>query len=690
MATQKKYICGFCARAFTRSEHKQRHERSHTNEKPFHCLYCTSAFVRRDLLQRHCRTVHNIKLLLNSQANGIDPGTVIATAANKRKREKEVSPTSPETRHSSVGSNLNLNFSKTANGSLSSSASSSLSSASSTTSTSSPSDLIHLLSITKNLSTLLDARDYQMTNVNDSFLIGYTILLHQPYSLFGSINKDLISFLNSNLTTNSIGNEHSKLFDFKLCLIYAILSVGSCNNFNDFRLDDDESVSNQFLKKSWNILISNLIPNYTSLNYQLEILKNLFVVTYIYLKFNNNHLIVDYLDETVYIILENLISNNQQDIINSTNNSQLFWNIYILLSNIKINSKPPKSFNFFLKNYLPNTQIPLWQSMFNYSKSINFLEDDLINDIIILTLSNELNSIKYNNQLMIYDLNNSLHNAIILINKSIKKNENHHIINDHYDLFKIFKKKMIIGSPVKFKDILNSYVFKISNKYHWNILMISLREYNFQAPDSSNLNLNYNFNFHQLINLNLNTSFANFSNFLFEFFIIPTNTKNNNLINLKSTFSLINNNLGIVSFPLIFQSQFLKFNNMIDSSFNLKKFNLIDKIQLNDLLIEWYLTINKILINLIQYKKQCQLSSIQIDDELIDNNYILQCLLYLLNNQEINSIDINSLDWLLLIINKVNLIFDNWLEFIDHQSYLINFKINLNKFINEYIAIILN
>ncbi|WPK27597.1 hypothetical protein PUMCH_004993 [Australozyma saopauloensis] len=59
-APLKKYICTYCARAFTRSEHKQRHERSHTNEKPFHCLYCTSAFVRRDLLQRHCRTVHHI------------------------------------------------------------------------------------------------------------------------------------------------------------------------------------------------------------------------------------------------------------------------------------------------------------------------------------------------------------------------------------------------------------------------------------------------------------------------------------------------------------------------------------------------------------------------------------------------------------------------------------------------------
>lgn len=63
LSPPKKYVCGYCARAFSRSEHKQRHERSHTNEKPFHCSYCASAFVRRDLLQRHCRTVHNIRLV---------------------------------------------------------------------------------------------------------------------------------------------------------------------------------------------------------------------------------------------------------------------------------------------------------------------------------------------------------------------------------------------------------------------------------------------------------------------------------------------------------------------------------------------------------------------------------------------------------------------------------------------------
>ena len=92
VAPEKKYKCQFCNRAFSRSEHRSRHERSRkfvsspnvgqaegcslmhswrgrswltsalattdTKERPFKCLKCRSTFVRRDLLLRHDRTVH--------------------------------------------------------------------------------------------------------------------------------------------------------------------------------------------------------------------------------------------------------------------------------------------------------------------------------------------------------------------------------------------------------------------------------------------------------------------------------------------------------------------------------------------------------------------------------------------------------------------------------------------------------
>ncbi|KAA8892645.1 fungal-specific transcription factor domain-containing protein [Sphaerosporella brunnea] len=58
LVQERKYKCEYCARAFSRSEHRSRHERSHTKERPFKCMKCRSTFVRRDLLLRHDRTVH--------------------------------------------------------------------------------------------------------------------------------------------------------------------------------------------------------------------------------------------------------------------------------------------------------------------------------------------------------------------------------------------------------------------------------------------------------------------------------------------------------------------------------------------------------------------------------------------------------------------------------------------------------
>src|SRR4051794_274374 len=101
LAPEKRYKCQFCSRAFSRSEHRSRHERSRkchppplpetgggwavyregttifaatcgdrvrlaniatsiidTKERPFKCMKCRSTFVRRDLLLRHDRTVH--------------------------------------------------------------------------------------------------------------------------------------------------------------------------------------------------------------------------------------------------------------------------------------------------------------------------------------------------------------------------------------------------------------------------------------------------------------------------------------------------------------------------------------------------------------------------------------------------------------------------------------------------------
>ncbi|KAI7770075.1 hypothetical protein ACKAV7_001937 [Fusarium commune] len=56
----RSHVCGTCQRSFARSEHRKRHERSHTKEKPFECPECKRCFARRDLLLRHQHKLHQI------------------------------------------------------------------------------------------------------------------------------------------------------------------------------------------------------------------------------------------------------------------------------------------------------------------------------------------------------------------------------------------------------------------------------------------------------------------------------------------------------------------------------------------------------------------------------------------------------------------------------------------------------
>lgn len=63
------YQCSVCLKSYKRREHLQRHQRSHTADRPHQCPTCTKAFQRTDVLQRHVRTCSS------SARNNPEPGS---------------------------------------------------------------------------------------------------------------------------------------------------------------------------------------------------------------------------------------------------------------------------------------------------------------------------------------------------------------------------------------------------------------------------------------------------------------------------------------------------------------------------------------------------------------------------------------------------------------------------------------
>ncbi|KAG2414463.1 hypothetical protein HFD88_003654 [Aspergillus terreus] len=92
----KARVCEHCGRSFRRTEHLERHVRTHTKEKPYVC-FCGAAFTRRDLLKRHTRITHENNGLIspNSQPDrdGADQAAARPTSdpASTSQRRYDVS-----------------------------------------------------------------------------------------------------------------------------------------------------------------------------------------------------------------------------------------------------------------------------------------------------------------------------------------------------------------------------------------------------------------------------------------------------------------------------------------------------------------------------------------------------------------------------------------------------------------------
>ncbi|RPB02447.1 hypothetical protein L873DRAFT_1673741 [Choiromyces venosus 120613-1] len=54
----KERKCNYCGKLFSKTEHLERHERSHTKDRPFQCQTCGKKYTRNDTLLRHSKS-HN-------------------------------------------------------------------------------------------------------------------------------------------------------------------------------------------------------------------------------------------------------------------------------------------------------------------------------------------------------------------------------------------------------------------------------------------------------------------------------------------------------------------------------------------------------------------------------------------------------------------------------------------------------
>ncbi|CDK27100.1 unnamed protein product [Kuraishia capsulata CBS 1993] len=593
----KRYICSFCARSFSRSEHKLRHERSHTKEKPFNCTLCHHSFVRRDLLQRHCRTVHG--LLVKSNIESAISTTPLSSEQRAQARtpdfrvgrqfqpsqqqqqpsqqqqqqqpeQTSVSPTSdfadPED-EPVISSNPNVLTEKT---------------------------IVTLLTLSKKFSHI--TRDLSL----DSSLSNYLLV-------YGTKCLNKLPILDpAKLTNLASSNE----------LFYLVVCIGACE------CGDFEDATKLF-NIAWNIIIGKISSyeiNYNSANFN-QFIENLIVLCSISISYfsqfsaeqNKLAIQIDVLFEYLNNIISTQIANSKQSSHPFVKN--YLWHAYILLSQYSfVYNKSPSSLHLYLldKNVPKEdsrSQLPLKVLLKNLTMTSNVTADNqslkhsmgFTEQLIICGLMNELQLIKFNDaqaavvnsrlQLRsgVYDDDrNLLHNAIILANKSFNyghsnylercKNTNsdfnigvirderdgtsdsaatskgalalvNRFVNDQdqigfLNLLIITKRRLLLNCPLKYTDLLASYVFLPKDETNWSMLALTLKEFLYNVETTygvpSRLQVEFDLSkFFPLQGVWLTTDDI-YTN-LFEYIGAGF-----------SNFLVINNNLGITSLPLIF------------------------------------------------------------------------------------------------------------------------------------------
>lgn len=416
MAPQKCYICSFCARSFSRSEHKLRHERSHTKEKPFNCNICHNAFVRRDLLQRHCRTVHGLVLKANIEAavsSTLDKDNNISTITNKKKinntinasnSTKEISPVIiPQTKKSPLVNSQQTVSKPTGSESLQADDSTTTENnddgkfntdnnnnnnqSSNTTTTTNTQGKQNILTERTIITLLTICKKFNHLSIGLNNSISNYLLL------YGTSIQSSIPFINFNKLLNLTENDE---------LLYLIICLGACE-CKDIR----DSVV--MFNKAWEIMITKISSSQITYNSQDkfdEFLEHLIILCFTYLNYfvnfanefsfenydngindydNFNDVFeingdwlkkiaipIDVLFEYLNNIISTQINNNSKDKNGKKPEVKLFyWYAYILLSQYSFiyNKSASSLHNYLLDQILPDIDIDLSKSPSSSSSS---------------------------------------------------------------------------------------------------------------------------------------------------------------------------------------------------------------------------------------------------------------------------------------------------------------------------------
>lgn len=664
MVTPKKYICRYCARAFTRSEHKQRHERSHTNEKPFGCQFCSSAFVRRDLLQRHCRTVHNVRLTprprkestlsdegaeephltlglptedLRPPGLGISLGSAILSL--------DLESPGKDAAHSPLMSRGQASPALAAKcpTSLAAKCPTSLAAkcpeATPPTAVPKQSPAVKREPETPALPCLLKTPvrvpesplappSSAPLAASTSMVVPYSSLLH------------LVALARLLETVFDASDAHLPLVDFfavgaamlvlepcvfapvhhsilktqsatgRLCVAYTVLAVGALS----LGRPDLEALAASLVNKAWGELVGRVVPKNTLAQQQADVLQAMYLLAYAYMRHFANGLMVPYLEELAAVIVQNLAAAGLVQ-----RHLDVLWAVYVLVLKSRAHLRPPVLAAWFHQQKLKGASLRLHAA----SRTPH---EPVAHEVVVCALVNEANLWHHNHALLLFADTSELRDAVLACAPA-----------DPDPLhFQVTKERLLEKAPRALEGLVRTHVRRVAGPRCWLTLLALLRT----AQPS--------FDFDALVRGNTSLAYPDFANALLPIFA------NEHL----------NDPLAAVGILLIFNARLLHMKPV-----DLALASLFDLAALDVLLVEWSVQLTQLLVQALKG----------------DTSPLLHCLVYLVTES-----DHESLDTLHVVFAEVLRTCDTWMEYAGSRTRLGRVCEHLRRFLSDLFMLALN